>query len=481
MNPSSLLSRLALLSAGAAFVACGAPPPGARSATEVASAGMTTSFVGKTKCNPKSAERPFVVEWDATDVSTFQARTATDVVFVRYEGCDLEIVEGCTVDDEKGHFGSYRPVEWTSGSLESLAIEDEGDLYAKLPLGAASLGARVRGGEKFRMEYYVSGTRRATRSSFARRDLASVAACRQATHFVYGINLGAFALGASTEVMATAGVSAFGFGAGGSRSRATKADKRGGDLTTCKGVSAKELDTCKVPIRLTLREIVADDAAPVEKEARPAEEPKPSATKAFLSRDERERRASALYASAAEKSRMKDGRSCLADLDEHDKLDPRPQYLSTAPAFAITRVQCLMLAGQCGAGKVLARKMVETFGGMDAASVDGVVEGYVASYCQGARDGGMSPRDELLAAKNRLDRGANVEKTDVASCRSAYETVQRLAPKVPKDDRVALAVEHARAAAASCMARAGDCRAARGLYASSSESEFRAIVEACRR
>ncbi len=480
MTPPSRLSLLGLLTA-CALAACSAPPPGSRSATDVASAGVATSVVGKTKCNPKSAERPFVVEWDATDVSTFQARAATDVVFVRYEGCDLEIVEGCTLDDERGHFGSYRPVEWTSGSLESLAIEDEGELYAKLPLGAASLGARVRGGEKFRMEYYVSGTRRATRSSLARRDLAGVAACRQATHFVYGINLGAFALGAATELKATAGISAFGFGAGGSRSRSTKADKRGGDLTACRGVSAKELDACKVPIRLALREIDPDDGASADKDPRPAEDPKPSVTKAFLSRDERERRASALYASAAEKSRMRDGRACLADLDEHDKLDPRPQYLSTAPAFAITRVQCLMLSGQCGAGKVLARKMVETFGGMDARSVDGVVEGYVASYCQGARDGGMSPRDELLAAKNRLDRGANVEKTDAATCRAAFETVQRLAPKVAKDERVSHAVEYARAAAASCLARAGDCTAARGLYPRSSESDFAALVEQCRR
>ena len=131
-------------------------------------------------------------------MSSFESRAANDVVFVRYEGCDLQIVDGCSSDSVRGSFGSYKPVEWTSGSVESLDINNDGDLYAKLPLGAASLGGRVDGGEKFHMEYFVSGTRSATRESIHRGDIARVAACKNATHFVYAYNLGAFALGSQS-------------------------------------------------------------------------------------------------------------------------------------------------------------------------------------------------------------------------------------------------------------------------------------------
>src|SRR5690606_10648158 len=118
-----------------------------------------------------------------------------------------------------------------------------------------SLGGRVAGGEKFSMEYYVAGTRTATRSAVYREDLEGNPGCEGATHFVYGYNLGAFALGSVTEFVAEAGASLYGFGAGGKNERSRTADKQGGDLASCKSDSAREIDGCKSPIRLTLRPI----------------------------------------------------------------------------------------------------------------------------------------------------------------------------------------------------------------------------------
>jgi len=83
-----------------------------------------------------------------------------------------------------------KPVDWTSGSLESLDIANEGELYAKRPLGVATLGGRVRGGEKFHMEYFVSGTRTATRDAIYRADLQKIAGCSAVTHFVHAYKLG---------------------------------------------------------------------------------------------------------------------------------------------------------------------------------------------------------------------------------------------------------------------------------------------------
>src|SRR5207248_40261 len=121
------------------------------------------TVAGKNRCNPKEQDRPFVIEWDATDMSSFEAKTASDVVFVKYDGCNLRVLDACSNDSVKGQLGAYGAVDWTSGSVEKLDIANEGDLYAKLPLGAGTLGGRIHAGEQFHMEYYVSGTRKATR------------------------------------------------------------------------------------------------------------------------------------------------------------------------------------------------------------------------------------------------------------------------------------------------------------------------------
>ena len=80
--------------AGAALLAaCGggaSTAPGTHSAGDVQKSGMSQTFAGKNKCDATGHARPFVIEWDATDTSTFEARAKDDVLFVRYEGCDLQ-------------------------------------------------------------------------------------------------------------------------------------------------------------------------------------------------------------------------------------------------------------------------------------------------------------------------------------------------------------------------------------------------------
>src|SRR5690606_32817317 len=212
-------------------------------------------FAGQNACNPEDHTRPFIIEWDATDMSSFESLAASDVVIVKYEGCKLRVLDECKNDSIRGSQGAYKPPEWTSGSLETIDIHNEGELYAKLPLGQATLGGRVAGGERFHMEYFVAGTVYATRDSVYRDDFESNPGCEEATHFVYGYNLGAFALGSANELKTEVGGSAFGFGAGGKTSSGSSAEKKGGDLTVCKSDTATEVMGCKTPIRLNLRAI----------------------------------------------------------------------------------------------------------------------------------------------------------------------------------------------------------------------------------
>ncbi len=458
---SSSLGVLAACGGGAALPAMAPARESGQSAL------MEQSFAGKNKCTAKGHERPFVIEWDATDMSSFEARTANDVIFVKYEGCELKVLDSCVNDSVKGSLGSYKPVDWTSGSVEVIDISNEGELYAKLPLGAAELGGRVSGGEKFHMEYFVSGTRSATRDTVYAKDLEKLSGCKGATHFVYGYNLGAFALGSQSKIKGTVGGSAFGFGVGGSKASENKAEKNGGLLSSCRGESAKEVSTCKVPVRLTLREISTGDNPDATNATAPETTGAMNLAGKLKADTDREKQAAEHMATAGANMTARDGKGCLTEMDLHDKLDPRPGGMSTNPkAWASqTRGQCIMLSGQCDAGKVFFRKAVEGTSGQGPEMVDRIVETASTAYCQGK----LSQRDELLQAAQALGKGA-FEKTDAASCAKNFATVKRLATVVKPRDDDDYAVKSAGMTASligsvpKCFAKAGDCTAGFKAY-----------------
>ncbi len=458
---------------------------------------MDNTVAGKNRCSPKNHERPFIIEWDATDMSSFESLAANDVVFVKYEGCDLQVIGTCKDDSVKGALGAYKPVDWTSGSLETIDIANEGELYAKLPLGSASLGGRVEAGEKFHMEYYVSGTRNATRAAVYKKELAKNPGCQGVTHFVYGYNLGAFALGSATKVKGTVGGSAFGFGAGGSKTSSSSAEKKGGQLSSCSSDSAKEIDTCKAPIRLTLREISDGDNPDVAAASAPETPEAMNLAGKVDAKVKQNEKAQAHWDAAQERFNSHDGAGCLRELDARDQSDHNATNLTTNPksAYGFMRAQCLMISGKCDAGKGQYRKWMEArgemFGGSDR--IDQVVDAYAGKYCQG---GSMSPRDQLLHAASELQSGAYMSKKDPAACLAAYATLKKLTPVVkPRDDedtQVKDAMNGAFASGPNCLAKAGDCANAKKVFKEIAlmkaagqtdamiQTQFEAIVPKCK-
>jgi hypothetical protein len=467
MKLASIFRLVAIVvPAASAIAACGGPGAHGGQSNLV-----EKTFAGANKCSAKNHDRPFIIEWDATDQSSFQAQTADNIVVVKYEGCDLKVLDACKNDAVKGAIGAYKTIDWTAGQLESMEISDEQELYAKLPLGAATLGGRVTSGEQFRMEYYVSGTRAATREKVYRKDLDKISGCQGATHFVYNYNLGAFALASKKSLHGEVNGSYLGFGAGGSSKTDTKADKKGGDLSKCQGDSAREVDQCKVPIRLTLRAISdGDNPDTVAAQAPETDDAKNLAGRLQATSD-REKKAAEYLDSASKKLQAGDGKGCLADLDQHDKLDPRPGGMSTNPAAswpAMLRGQCLMLSGQCEAGKATFRKAYEAGpgAGSDPDKIDTIVGVYSGKFCQGGK---LTPRDEMIKARMTLQEGAWTKKTDVATCTNAYKTILRLKDTVkPKDDDDVLLkdpVQFAMTSAPACILKAGgDCEAAFQAY-----------------
>ena len=465
MSLRALLS-LSLLSIPLALTSCGTKIPKTTATRDSGQSGlMNDSFAGQNACNPKNHLRPFIIEWDATDKSSFEAYANSDVVMVRYEGCDMVVLEECRNDSIRGSQGAYKPVEWTSGALEKLDITNQGELHAKLPLSVGTLGGRVSGGEKFHMEYYVAGTRTATRDSVYRADIASNPGCEGATHFVYGYNLGAFALGSLAELNAAVEASVYGFGAGGSTSKSRKADKQGGDLGTCKSDSATEVEGCKAPIRLTLRPIREGENP--QKEAMKAEDTPESLNAAGMVnlKVEISDMARSRIETAQTKLASRDGKGCISELDAYDKLEPKRKSTDPKIAWSTYRAQCLMLAGKCDAGKLLYRKFLEGNNPLQQGpeQLDKAVEGIAAMNCQGK----MSPRDELLQGWNTFMM-ASIKKVTVADCDAAYEKVVKhvktVKPKDDEDHQVRMASTEMYSMGANCYARAGDCKKARAIF-----------------
>ncbi len=92
-----------------------------------------------------------------------------------------------------------------------------------------------------------------------------------------------------------------------------------------------------------------------------------------------------LRESAARKRVAKDGKGCLADLDEADKRFPNSPRLSTRPDGMMNiRGECLMLTGQCKVGSRMLRMALEQMA-MKTATIDAVVAAQARSLCPGGK------------------------------------------------------------------------------------------------
>jgi hypothetical protein len=286
-------------------------------------------------------DRPFIVEWDATDLATFEAKAARDTVFVRYHDCKLEVVERCADGSAPGRLGAYGTPTFTSGTLQSFDIRNQNELFAKLPLGAASLSGHVAAGESLRLTYFVSGVAQNTRDALYESDLAPNAGCKGATHFVWAYSLGAFELSTSETASVGGGATVAGAGAGGRRSSTKASLGTGGKLAACE---SQDQRGCRVPIRLALRSISAGEnpiSAPGGSAGRGSGDatasPGPS-----LSSSARD-----LVTRAHDRLEAGDGPSCIDLLARARAFDNR---LLDDHETKLLHARCVMVSGRCADG-----------------------------------------------------------------------------------------------------------------------------------
>ncbi|HET6584358.1 MAG TPA: hypothetical protein VFG69_12940 [Nannocystaceae bacterium] len=433
-------------------------PAGCKRDRATADGLMGRTTIGQNRCSEVDpTDRPFVVEWDATDTAMFESLAQRDVVFVRYEACELEVLTACNDDGIAGRYGAYNPPMWTSGSVEGFDVRDEYDLYAKLPLGASSLAAKVAGGATLKLKYFISGTVMATRGSIGTGDLADNPRCAGATHFVQAYNLGAFQLDATEGNEQRVDAKHQGIAAGGGHERAEARLKQGGDLASCTADEAKELSRCQVPIRLVMRALdqgtATGPSAPEPRAAAPSSGPAPDAAGSAIT-------VAALYESALRKQSADDGAGCLADLDRARELDRNADKRAQN-----IRAVCEMKAGRCQDGKKRYRKFLQqsmTAASMTAGDLDAGVLSAAAQHCTGKDTG---PHERAVRLGQDIETASR--KPDPASCARLGAQLVDLVAKMPMRDNYEKGAQamanSALVTAARCADSLGRCADAKKL------------------
>ena len=167
-----------------------------------------------------------------------------------------------------------------------------------------------------------------------------------------------------------------------------------------------------------------------------------------------------LVTAATRKLMHDDGAGCLADLDRVAAIDAKLDL-----RLAATRGQCEMLVGQCQQGKERIARWYETDAGMLPERAMITAEQIGSMRC---REGDSSERDRLLRAYFDLSDGAYMNRRSPEFCKTALATARELIPRVkpraPDDGQITGGAQALFHTAASCFARAGDCKAAWSTY-----------------
>jgi hypothetical protein len=209
------------------------------------------------KCGvTKSQARPLVVEWASSDRLELETKARKGIVAVKYRGCDMDVLEQCTVP------GNYR---YTGGTRKEdrVVMKDADDLYANLPVGALKLESKLQRSGQLTVAMNLVGRYEAERESVRADELKGD--CAGATHFVYGVTVGAFDFYAGGEAEVGGGVAVAGVAGAGGHSKSEREDlSKDGDVAACAKATTddkKPPEGCGALIRLEVVPLAKADAA----------------------------------------------------------------------------------------------------------------------------------------------------------------------------------------------------------------------------
>jgi hypothetical protein len=162
---------------------------------------------GRVTCKVKKSQlRPLVVEWSSADRAELEARMHEGLVVVRYLGCEMQVLPRC-----RATRGSYRFVGVTR-KTDRIAIRDEDQLWANMPIGAAGLEAALKRAGQLDVSMTIVGQYESSLTHLTEDDLDG--SCDGATHVLASLTVGAFELATSARADVAAGARVLDTGAG---------------------------------------------------------------------------------------------------------------------------------------------------------------------------------------------------------------------------------------------------------------------------
>jgi hypothetical protein len=212
----------------------------------------------QTKCKVAAAhENPLVTEWPAPEKANLEARLREGTVVVAYAGCTMRLLPQCRAT------GKYLWRRTTSAS-DRIEIHDADDLYAKLPLGAASLEGELKRSGRLAVQTTVAG--QLDLEDFDPNSLSRDGSCLGATHVLGALSVGAFKLMSGGGASLRGGASTPFGNAGGESQREESLLREAGSPDKCDASTDAAADIgCASPIQVFLRplpRLIADQGLP---------------------------------------------------------------------------------------------------------------------------------------------------------------------------------------------------------------------------
>lgn len=227
-----------LLVAGVVLCSCG----GENLAASLAKA-PTFEPRDQAKCQvTKSRTEPLIVEWPAPARAKLESLVKKSLVAVRYAGCEMEVLGQCRVP------GKYAYTAITRKNSD-VRIKDADELYASMPVYAASLeGALEKSGE-LNVTMTVVGRYEADRTA-PRADQLD-ASCKDATHVISALTVGAYEFFAGADAKVSGGAStATGLVKAGAKSSAARSTlSQDGEKASCGRSTGKDKDPPRAAAR----------------------------------------------------------------------------------------------------------------------------------------------------------------------------------------------------------------------------------------
>ncbi len=205
-----------------------------------------------------SQSKPYVVGWDEIKLNDLQRAIDRGVpLAVRYEGCSLEVLLGCTVGR-----GSYRFSRATMTMPQVVELRDAGEAVAEFQLGGIGLEAYFDRYARLEVTRALGGTWELVEDMDFFDDDLSGSRCEGATHVVGAVDVGAYRVqgnqGTAGGAKASGGVSGARAGVGGSGSSSRSELSQKGQPDQCRATAwgqSMPPPECNTPLRLTLEPI----------------------------------------------------------------------------------------------------------------------------------------------------------------------------------------------------------------------------------